>query len=198
MLRFFFFSCVLPVTFTDNHDTQRSASNVLTYKDGEYYNAANYFMLAHPYGHPKVMSSYYFTDTDAGPPTVPVHDGSTLHCSDGSTWVCEHRRPGIAGMVGFRLATAGADASDWQYDASNANRCAFQRGSLGFFALNMDPGSAWSTQLRAGVPDGTYCDVVTSGGGNSTCPSTVVVSGGYVNVNVPSLSAVAIYVGRMA
>ena len=49
-----------------------------------------------------------------------------------------------------------------------------------------------------GVPDGTYCDVVTSGGGNSTCPSTVVVSGGYVNVNVPSLSAVAIYVGRMA
>lgn len=93
------------------------------------------------------MSSYYFTNSDAGPPGVPVHDGNTLHCNDGSTWVCEHRRPGIAGMVRFRLVTAGAAATNWQYDSGNANRVAFARGNLGFIAINMDPNSAWSATL---------------------------------------------------
>ena len=69
------------VTFTDNHDTQRSETNVLTYKDGQYYNLANYFMLAHPYGHPKVMSSYYFNDHDQGPPGS--NGDGDVNCGDG-------------------------------------------------------------------------------------------------------------------
>lgn len=87
---------------------------------GQYYNMGNYFMLAHPYGTPKVMSSYYFTDTDAGPPSVAVHaDDGTVNCDDGVNWVCEHRRAGIANMVKFRSVAGTAEATNWLTDSSN-------------------------------------------------------------------------------
>ena len=40
-------------------------------------------MLAHDYGMKRVMSSYAFTDTDAGPPPNPP--------GCGAEWICEHR-----------------------------------------------------------------------------------------------------------
>lgn len=56
------------MVFIDNHDNQRGhgagGSNVLTYKNGDLYNLANVFMLAWPYGYPKVMSSYAFSDSE--------------------------------------------------------------------------------------------------------------------------------------
>jgi alpha-amylase len=187
------------VTFTDNHDTQRSETNVLTYKDGQYYNLANYFMLAHPYGHPKVMSSYYFTDTDAGPPSSSVHSSSSssssssrnqklrgndkssssggsddsVDCGGGSTWVCEHRRGGIANMVKFRLATTrNGTATDvsvahWYSPSDNGNRAAFGFSTgLGFFAVNMDASSVWDDgdSFETGMADGRYCNAIYSDG----------------------------------
>merc|ERR1712048_480191 len=56
------------VVFMDNHDTQRGEAP-LTYKDGDLYTLGNVFMLAHPYGYPKAMSSYYFSTHDQGPPS---------------------------------------------------------------------------------------------------------------------------------
>merc|ERR1719461_2287530 len=67
------------VVFLDNHDTQRGEAQ-LTYKNGELYQLANIFMLAHPYGYPKVMSSYYFDHHDQGPPSSFVHNGDDVHC----------------------------------------------------------------------------------------------------------------------
>lgn len=56
--------------FVDNHDNQRGhgagGSSILTYKVPKQYKMAIAFMLAHPYGTPRVMSSFYFEDTDAG------------------------------------------------------------------------------------------------------------------------------------
>ena len=52
----------LAVTLVDNHDTQRDGG--LTYRDGDAYRLANVWMLAQPYGYPKIMSSYAFV---AGP-----------------------------------------------------------------------------------------------------------------------------------
>ncbi|NJK27417.1 MAG: hypothetical protein HC925_00960 [Coleofasciculaceae cyanobacterium SM2_3_26] len=53
------------IAFTDNHDNQRGHgaggydSLVMFYRpDRTTYALANVFMLAHPYGYPKVMSSY--------------------------------------------------------------------------------------------------------------------------------------------
>jgi alpha-amylase len=53
------------VVFVDNHDTQRGGAE-LTYKSGALYTLANIFMLAHPYGFPKVCPSDDPTPTASG------------------------------------------------------------------------------------------------------------------------------------
>ncbi|CAM9397389.1 unnamed protein product, partial [Pylaiella littoralis] len=79
------------VVFVDNHDNQRGhggGGNVITFEDGRLYDLANVFMLAWPYGYPKVMSSYDFHgDTDAGAPSVSVHNNGTLECF-ADNWKC--------------------------------------------------------------------------------------------------------------
>ena len=55
------------LVFVDNHDNQRGGG-VLTYKEDYNYKLASAFLLAHPYGFKRVMSSYDFNDNDQGPP----------------------------------------------------------------------------------------------------------------------------------
>ena len=57
--------------FVDNHDNQRGhggAGEVVTHKTPREYTQAISYMLAHPYGFAQVMSSFYFTNSDEGPP----------------------------------------------------------------------------------------------------------------------------------
>src|SRR6266516_3891197 len=76
------------LVFTDNHDTQRSgAVNILTYKDGQTYTLANVFELAWPYGTPVIMSSFSFSNNDAGPPGDGIDTTRDVSCGNG--WVCE-------------------------------------------------------------------------------------------------------------
>lgn len=89
----------------DSHDTQRNGRAQLTYKSGGLYTFANIFMLAWPYADVRVMSSYYFSSSDQGPPSVGVSSGK--YCQDGKNWVCEHRITAIANMVNWRNAAAG-------------------------------------------------------------------------------------------
>jgi alpha-amylase len=59
------------LTFIENHDNERGhggGGGVLTYKQNKPYRAAIAFILAHPYGEPQIMSSFAFTNTEAGPP----------------------------------------------------------------------------------------------------------------------------------
>ena len=182
------------VTFTDNHDTQRTSDNVLTYKDGYNYDMANYFMLAYPYGHPKVMSSYYFTDVDAGPPGVNVHEDGKIHCDDGKNYVCEHRRTGISGMVKFRKIVGDEQKTLWQVDDSNGNRIAFARGSKGFLAMNMDKHDSWNAELQTGLPDGEYCNVIISKYEECDNDAKVYVENGNIKANIPPVQALAIHV----
>jgi len=58
------------------------------------------------------MSSYYFSNTDAGPPSVGVQNGK--YCMDGTNWVCEHRWVAIANMVNWRNAAGTSEVSHWQ------------------------------------------------------------------------------------
>ena len=100
------------IVFVDNHDNQREhggAVAVLTYKDPREYKMATAFLLAFDYGFTRVMSSYYFTDKNQGPPAngneiapVVIVNGS---CTGG--WVCEHRWTPITNMVKFRNIAKG-------------------------------------------------------------------------------------------
>jgi len=174
------------IVFVDNHDIQRGhagASEVLNYKSGERYELANVFMLAWPYGYPMVMSSYRFEDGDQGPPDSRPIAGNG-ECD--AAWVCEHRRPAIAGMVGFRNATAGTDVSDWQ--APTDVTIAFGRDDRGVVVINLGTGSFFGT-LHTSMDPGTYCDVVSG----CQADNVRVEADGTVTVSLPPMSAVAIH-----
>ena len=89
------------MTFVVSHDNQRGhggGGNLLTHEDPWNYKVGSSFMLAHDYGFKRVMSSYYFSDTDAGPP------GSSPSTDCGGGWACEHRWASIGNMVQFTNA----------------------------------------------------------------------------------------------
>ncbi|XP_035393342.1 pancreatic alpha-amylase-like [Cygnus atratus] len=180
------------LVFVDNHDNQRGhgagGASILTFWDARLYKMAVGFMLAHPYGFTRVMSSYRWTRNfvngqDAndwiGPPSNS--DGSTksvtinADTTCGNGWVCEHRWRQIKNMVIFRNVVDGQPFSNWWDNGSN--QVAFGRGNKGFIVFNNDD---WymNTDLQTGLPAGTYCDVISGQKeGNACTGKQVYVSG---------------------
>ncbi|CEF68947.1 Alpha amylase family and Glycosyl hydrolase, family 13, catalytic domain and Alpha-amylase, C-terminal all beta domain and Glycosyl hydrolase, family 13, subfamily, catalytic domain and Glycosyl hydrolase, family 13, all-beta domain and Glycoside hydrolase, catalytic domain and Glycoside hydrolase, superfamily domain-containing protein [Strongyloides ratti] len=155
------------LAFIENHDNERSYNpSVATYKDGDAYKRAVAFMLAWPYGLPRVMSSYYFNSHDQGPPnagsnnnyatTSPTFDSSTQTCQQSSGWVCQHRWPEIRKMTLFRKSTNGAAVSNIQ---TSNNIIAFARTNKGYFALNGANNQYTFTSVQTTLPVGVYCDI---------------------------------------
>lgn len=188
------------VVFVDNHDNQRGhggGGNVITFEDGRLYDLANVFMLAFPYGYPKVMSSYEFHgDTDAGAPSVAVHHDGIVECFT-NQWKCEHRWDYIAGGVDFRNNTADNwNTTNW-WDNGN-NQISFGRGSSGHVAINKEDASLSSSLLTDMLP-GTYCNVLKgqrSDDGLSCSGETITVNNdGRINANVAAWDAFAIHQG---
>jgi alpha-amylase len=179
------------VAFVDNHDTQRNGRARLTYKDGTSYALAEAFMIAWPYGVPQVMSSFTFSDNDAGPPTGS--NGTTSAVTCGSGWACEHRWRGTANMVGLRNAAAGAGVTNWWSNGSN--QIAFGRGGAAYAAFNRS-GSALTRTFQTSLPAGTYCDVMSGDVTGTTCGGTAyqVDSAGQVTATVPANGALALHV----
>jgi len=193
------------VVFIDNHDTQRSDPQ-LTYKNGKIYELATIFMLAHPYGYPKVMSSYYFDNHDQGPPGTSVHTGGNVNCGGDPTslqgrlnvtgnapWVCEHRWTSVANMVAWRKSAGNNWVSAFQ--APGGDTIAFCRGSNACIALNRQASATWNVKLKFSIPAGRYCDVIRSDDASS-CPVVSVDADGSVNLQVPPMGAVAIHIGK--
>ncbi|XP_076642624.1 alpha-amylase [Halictus rubicundus] len=163
------------LVFIDNHDTQRSNNDPLTYKSPKLYKMAVAFMLAHEYGIPKVMSSFDFRDFDVGPPQdnqghiiSPVINRDNT-CGNG--WVCEHRWRQIYNMIRFRVAVNGTGVSNWWDNGSN--QIAFCRGNAGFVAFNGDQSDMRQT-LKSCMPKGKYCDVISGNLENGRCTGKVV------------------------
>jgi len=188
------------VVFVDNHDNQRGhggAGNVITFQDGRLYDLANVFMLAYPYGYPKVMSSYEFHgDTDGGAPNIPVHNNGNLECF-GNNWKCEHRWSYIAGGVDFRNNTADNwNTTNWWDNGDN--QIAFGRGSSGFVAINKEDFNL-TTTLSTDMLSGTYCNVLKgelSANAKSCSGETIKVNhDGTITANVASWDAFAIHKG---
>jgi len=186
------------VIFLQNHDTQHNCG--ISPADGDVYRVANVFMLAQPYGYPSVMSSYAFEcpgGNSTGPRSDP--DGWTLPVAcvgswTGTTigdWICEHRDPSIARMVGFRKRVAGTPIANW-WD-NDANAIAFSRGDKGWVAINRESTTLNQT-VQTGLAAGTYCDLLTGGvvGGACAGTSIVVAGDGTVALSLASNKAMAI------
>lgn len=189
------------VVFVDNHDNQRGhgMSAATTHRDGRVYDLANVFMLAWPYGYPKLMSSYAWDGVhdSAGPPhdgagnTLPVHTGDAVDCG-GDHWVCEHRRAPMLAMVGFRnrARAAGADSVTHWWD-NGAGQVAFAvaggERSHGFVAINRDTGTSLVATLATGLPGGTYRNLLGDPGATVT-----VTPDGSLSVSLAPMQALAV------
>lgn len=138
---------------------------------------ATAFHLAWPYGVPRLMSSFAFTNRDMGPPAdanrnilAPTFDAAG-QCNNG--WVCEHRWPQIARMIAFRNAAYQTGVANW-WDNGN-NQIAFSRGNRGFIAFNGQYGVDLRQTLQTGLPAGTYCDIATGTKVGTSCSAGSVV-----------------------
>ncbi|XP_012251560.2 alpha-amylase A-like isoform X1 [Athalia rosae] len=165
--------------FVDNHDNQRghgSGGEILTYKNPRKYKMAVAFMLTQTYGIPRVMSSFAFDNTDAGPPADELGNiispifNPDLSCANG--WVCEHRWHQIYSMINFRNVVTGTAISNWWDNGSN--QISFCRGNSGFIAINAD---SWSLQvnLQTCLPAGIYCDVISGNVEKRRCTGKTVI-----------------------
>uniref|UniRef100_A0A8C5Q0H5 Alpha-amylase n=1 Tax=Leptobrachium leishanense TaxID=445787 RepID=A0A8C5Q0H5_9ANUR len=171
------------LVFIDNHDNQRGhgagGASILTFFDSQLYKMGVGFMLAHPYGFTRVMSSYqwprYFvngkdTNNWMGPPSnangsikaVTINADTTC----GNDWVCEHRWRQIKNMIIFRNVVDGQSFANWWDNGSN--QIAFGRGNKGFIIFNNDDWQLDVT-LSTGLPAGTYCDVISGQKEGSRC-----------------------------
>jgi alpha-amylase len=167
------------LVFVDNHDNQRghgAGGDVVTHTDPRKYKIAQAITLSQTYGWPRVMSSYYFDNTDEGPPhnddysttEVPINeDGS---CGGG--WVCEHRWQAIAGMAGFAKAANGEAMANWW---NEGNKAAFSRGNKAFVAITNE--GLLDRTFYTGLPAGDYCNVIEG------CPTSEGCSGKTVTVD---------------
>ena len=166
------------LAFINNHDNQRGhggGGELITFQHNAYdLKIATAFMMAWPYGIARVMSSYYFDDSDQGPPGSQRSISSDYSTSCGNGWVCEHRWKTIAPMYAFRAAVWGQNMNNW-WDNGN-NQIAFSRGNKGFIAINKDSYTL-SASIQTGLPSGNYVDAVSGQTYN-------VGSSGKVNVNL--------------
>ncbi|CAG9836395.1 unnamed protein product [Diabrotica balteata] len=157
------------VVFIDNHDNQRDGSPaILTYKNPKPYKMAIAFMLAHPYGTTRIMSSFHFDNRDQGPPSQQPGFKADNTCTNG--WVCEHRWRQIYNMVSFRNAVAGTGINNWWSDGHQ--QIAFGRGKKGFIAFTLH--GDIDQHLQTSLPAGTYCDVISGSLKNGSCTAKTI------------------------
>lgn len=194
------------VVFTNNHDNQRGhgdAAPVLTFKDGKLHELATVFMLAWPYGYPKIMSSYDFATDSQGPPSDGQGNTRRIYgisgiANCGLEWICEHRQRAIANMVGFRNYTATTpQVRNWW--SNEQNQIAFSVGDRGFVAINREE-NPLNRPFQTGLPAGLYCNVIageiTASRTSCTGNQITVDNQGIATINVPAMNAIAIHGGE--
>ncbi|QSB12932.1 alpha amylase C-terminal domain-containing protein [Natronosporangium hydrolyticum] len=192
------------VVFIDNHDTQREDPSISYQGMGSAHDVAQAFMLAHPYGTPKVMSSYPFTSTIQGPPSTGTAPGNpageltaATDCGSGD-WFCEHRNPAVAGLVGFRNQVGDAPIADvWTGNGGAA--AGFSRGDLGYAVFNRG-GVLNGQTFQTGLPAGSYCNVASGsrsdGDGGCTGAAYQVAADGSFQANLGGDSVIALHRGE--
>ncbi|KAJ2924842.1 hypothetical protein H1R20_g12260, partial [Candolleomyces eurysporus] len=179
--------------FVANHDTERGGTSLNINSRSNSYILATMFSLAHPYGTPTILSSYSFSDSDAGAPNDGYGTCSTTGGANG--WLCQHRYIAISGMVGFYNAAGSNGLTNWYSPNGEPQRIAFGRGNAAFIAIN-NRDDFWSNTFRTSLPAGTYCDAVSGKRSDSGCTGATVTvnSDGSFTHSVYPRSAVAIHI----
>jgi alpha-amylase len=194
------------VVVIDNHDTERMMPNMLSYKNsqGNAYVLAYIFMLAWPFGVPKIMSSFRFVNNDDSIPKTRVWQNERNTCFDeNSPWVGQHRWNAIANMVLFRNKTHAAPGISHVW--ADGNKIAFARTyqkskeyvtSYGFVVINATE-ETLQRRFETGLPNGKYYDFITAQliGGKMQGPTIEVEDYGFATITVKPFDAVAIVVG---
>ncbi|MBU0744419.1 MAG: cyclic nucleotide-binding domain-containing protein [Gammaproteobacteria bacterium] len=193
------------VVVIDNHDTERMMSNMLNYKctQNNAYVLAYTFMLSWPFGVPKIMSSFHFTNHDDPIPNTSVWQNGRCTCFDAnSPWVAQHRWNAIANMVLFHNRTQNAPGTSHLW--ANGNQVAFSRvyqkpkkyvASVGFVVIN-DTDKPLNHRFETGLPDGKYYDLIKSrlASGKMIGPTITVENYGFATIEVPPFDAIAILI----
>jgi alpha-amylase len=194
------------VVVIDNHDTERMMPNILSYKNSQNnaYVLAYIFMLAWPFGIPKIMSSFRFTGQDDSIPTTRVWQNDRNTCFDkNSPWVAQHRWSAIANMVLFRSRTK--DALGVSHVWADGNQVAFARTyqkskeyvtSFGFVVINATE-RPLKRRFETGLPGGKYYDFVSGhlSGGKMQGATIEVEAYGFATITVQPFDAVVIALG---
>lgn len=196
------------VVVIDNHDTERMMPNILNYKDSKNnsYVLAYIFMLAWPFGIPKIMSSFRFSGHNDPIPTTPVWQNERNSCFDeNSPWVAQHRWQAIANMVLFRNKTK--EAPGISHVWADGNQIAFARTyqktkeyvtSFGFVVINATE-KTLKRRFATGLPGGKYYDFITGQliGGKIQGSTIEVENYGFATITVKPFDAIAIVLGFM-
>lgn len=197
--------------FINNWDTEREDSlNTANHVAGKTndtagtkrFDLANIFMLAQGYGEAQVHSGFNFTNKDADRPTASPYVNGQPQIN--AAWDFVHRWTDISNVVKFRSAVSGQVQQNWQV-GNNGNQVSFNRGNVGFVALN-NSGSAWTKTFATTLPAGTYCNVVqgtlNADGSACTGASVTVDASGNAAITVAAnnggstVPAVVIYTGQ--
>jgi alpha-amylase len=183
------------LSFVTNHDTDRNPGEYLGHKDGDRFILANEWLLAQGYGSPQIYSSFEWNTRDDSPPSNAAGLISDTDCSS-AAWTCDHRDPGIVGMIGWHKYVGNAKRHHFYTD--DANVIAFSKGTRGWAAFNNNLTTDKTITVQTGLPGGTYCDVIHGKKKNGACtgPTITVNSSGFVTVTIDSLDAVAIHRGQ--
>ena len=177
------------VVMVSNHDTERNGQ-ALNYSQPAQFEAATALMLALDYGQPMLYSSFAFDSYDWAPKDengrmldAKCTDSIAFYSSiqDAGSWLCQHRMNSVKAMIEFRDLTSGKALTNPQTSDSVLS---FERGDVGFFAVNVTTVDQSGIEIATGLADGKYEELISG--------AEVEISGGVVKTDLAANQAIAL------
>jgi hypothetical protein len=172
-----------------NHDTERNGQ-ALNYSQPAQFEAATALMLALDYGQPMLYSSFAFDSYDWAPKDengrmldAKCAQSSAIYFTnhEAGTWLCQHRMNSVNGMIQFRDETSGEKLTNPQTSDSVLS---FERGDIGFFAVNVTTVDQSGLEITTLLADGKYLDFISG--------KELEISGGVVKTDLIANQAIAL------
>ena len=177
------------VVMVSNHDTERNGQ-ALNYSQPAQFEAATALMLALDYGQPMLYSSFAFDSYDWAPKDengrmldAKCAQSSAIYFAnhEAGTWLCQHRMNSVNSMIAFRDETSGKPVTNPQTSDSVLS---FERGDIGFFAVNVTTVDQSGVEISTGLADGKYLDFISG--------KEIEISGGVVKTDLVANQAIAL------